>query len=106
VVSWLDVIAEKVKALLRTPDERLVWMLPDLQLIEHTVGDANHLSQFPPSRCKDDPVIHVPGIEQARLLHRLIQRLQVDRPHQRSDQSGWRCLSAPFKNLFADLVSL
>ena len=59
-----EMVAQKIESPAHTADKRLVGVLPDFELIQHQIDDADSLAQCPPCRCQDNPVNHESGIGQ------------------------------------------
>ena len=72
-------IAHKIKPSRHITHKTLIWMLSQPEPRQHLIRCPERLAQFPPCRRQDHPIIHEPGIKQARAFHGRIEFAQVQR---------------------------
>jgi len=65
-------------------------MLPHAQLRHHLIHRPDGRSQLPARGGQHHPVVHIPHIKATERRHALIQRLQIERAHQRRQWTAQR----------------
>ncbi|EDX83610.1 hypothetical protein S7335_790 [Synechococcus sp. PCC 7335] len=80
-------IPQKLKPPRDPTNKRLLRMLHHPEHIHHPIHHPNRPPQPPPRPRQNHPIIHKPHIKAPQFRHRIIQRLQIKRPHQRRQRT-------------------